>query len=342
MEMTPVQNSSMLSEIGYDEDTFTLAVRYKSSGDIYHLANVSPEVHDDLIHAESIGGHFNKHLKGKFPTTKQGPDGPEPPKQAKPKAEPQVVDASAEYNQESPAQGDAPAGFKDEAEAISTALVVAATAKSLVISTPKQYEQAGRDLLWISAEKNKRIAWFKPLKQLAKAAHDAICGREKEALGPLNEAAAHLELGMRNYREADRIARENEQKRVDEENRKRAEEDARLRTAELAKRDAEVLTAQGRHEEAAAVVAAPRAVVPAYQQPTLLISEVPKVEGLSFVGDWDFEVVGDVPLSHDFYSLDEKKIRAYAKRLGKHARAEGIRFFPIERKRAQTGARKQA
>jgi hypothetical protein len=319
LEMKPVI-SSMFSEIGYDEDRFILAVTYKSTKDTWHHSGISPELYDDLVNAKSVGQFFNSQIKGKFSAAKQGPQDhpePNPPASGKPFAPKQAVDASPEYNQ------DQPADFKDEADAIATAMVVAQKAKALVIHTPAEFQHAGQELVRIAGEKKKRIAWFKPMKDLAFAAHRAICARETEALAPLIEAERHIDMGIREYRTEEKRQREAEQNRIDAENRRKAQEEADARARQLAEEDAAALNAQGRPEEAAAVLAAP----------TMLFKEVPKVDGLSFAEDWDFEVTGSVPLSHDFYTLDEKKIRSYAKRLKQHAKVEGIRFFPIERSR---------
>lgn len=64
MKMTPCK-SSQVAEYGYDPDTKTLAVRYKSGG-LYHYSDVTPEVHDELCKAESVGKFLGASIKGKF------------------------------------------------------------------------------------------------------------------------------------------------------------------------------------------------------------------------------------------------------------------------------------
>lgn len=59
--------SSMMSSIGYDADTQTMAIRF-TSGDLYHYENVSQATYQALAHASSKGKHFGKviapHHKG--------------------------------------------------------------------------------------------------------------------------------------------------------------------------------------------------------------------------------------------------------------------------------------
>jgi hypothetical protein len=67
--VTPV-TSSQVAGIGYDPESKTLAVQFhprKSAPDepgaIYHYSGVEREAHDALINAESIGKHFDQHVK---------------------------------------------------------------------------------------------------------------------------------------------------------------------------------------------------------------------------------------------------------------------------------------
>jgi hypothetical protein len=53
MNMQPVKSSNVKA-VGYDEETKTLQVHFKSGG-IYQYAGVQPEMYADLLKAESIG-----------------------------------------------------------------------------------------------------------------------------------------------------------------------------------------------------------------------------------------------------------------------------------------------
>ena len=61
MKIKPVQSSS-INTIGYEPDTQTLHVEF-ASGRAYHYKGVSPEEHDALLNAKSIGAHFSKFIR---------------------------------------------------------------------------------------------------------------------------------------------------------------------------------------------------------------------------------------------------------------------------------------
>ena len=64
--LTPVE-SSQLEAIGYDSETQTLAVRFKSKGSypgsLYHYNNVSSEDWSAFQAADSKGSHFIRNIK---------------------------------------------------------------------------------------------------------------------------------------------------------------------------------------------------------------------------------------------------------------------------------------
>ncbi len=59
-------SSSNIEAVGYDDERRTLIVSFKPSGAIYAYDNVPPDVHADLIKAESVGKYFATHIKPKF------------------------------------------------------------------------------------------------------------------------------------------------------------------------------------------------------------------------------------------------------------------------------------
>jgi hypothetical protein len=75
-------DSSQISEVGYDEETSTLGIRFKSWKKglpitEYHYANVSPELHSGLVNAISVGKFFGEHIKSqpdKYPFMKIEPE----------------------------------------------------------------------------------------------------------------------------------------------------------------------------------------------------------------------------------------------------------------------------
>ena len=54
--------SSNLTDIGYDEASKTLYVKFKGGGH-YSYDNVSKETYNSLMKAGSHGQHFHKHIK---------------------------------------------------------------------------------------------------------------------------------------------------------------------------------------------------------------------------------------------------------------------------------------
>lgn len=71
IDMKPV-TSSQIASVGYDAGTKTLAIKFHGSGGTYHYSDVSPEQHDALVKADSIGRHFGRHVKGQFKFTRVG------------------------------------------------------------------------------------------------------------------------------------------------------------------------------------------------------------------------------------------------------------------------------
>lgn len=63
MERKPVQNSSNIAEIGYDENTLTLEVMFLNNS-IYQYFDVPKHIYDELIQAESYGKYLAQNIKG--------------------------------------------------------------------------------------------------------------------------------------------------------------------------------------------------------------------------------------------------------------------------------------
>lgn len=71
MERKPVNSSTVVS-VGYDRETQTLEVEFKSG--VYQYFQVPPERHNALVSSESIGRHFGEHIRGKYRFAKVGPE----------------------------------------------------------------------------------------------------------------------------------------------------------------------------------------------------------------------------------------------------------------------------
>lgn len=64
----PVSSSNLVA-VGYDPDTETLEVEFKT-GTIYRYGGVEKQLWLDLMKAPSIGSFFSLRIRGQFPESK--------------------------------------------------------------------------------------------------------------------------------------------------------------------------------------------------------------------------------------------------------------------------------
>ena len=62
-------DSSMIRRVKFDDDARIMRVLFHN-WDEYEYETITYKIFQDLIHAESVGKHFHKHVKDKFPCTK--------------------------------------------------------------------------------------------------------------------------------------------------------------------------------------------------------------------------------------------------------------------------------
>lgn len=62
--MQPVKSSNIES-VGYDDDTKTLKIKFKSGG-THHYADVDKLTYERLLSAQSIGSYFHTNIRNKF------------------------------------------------------------------------------------------------------------------------------------------------------------------------------------------------------------------------------------------------------------------------------------
>lgn len=332
MQLEPMEDARIRA-LGYDEESWTCYVRFPPTrtapaGPMYAYASVPPEMFDDLRASLSPDGFLDRHMARNpdHPYTRVNEDG-------------------------TPATAPVPAGaaeFRSAEETLATAQQIARDAEALAITSPKHYQAAGEKLVRLAGERRRRIEFFRPMKEAAFAAHRAVCARESEALAPLRRAEGVLSSVLVDYRQREKEARREEQARWN------ALSEAQLLTPGLpgagewappAMEASAAVTLPGaaslqapsgeEQVEAASVSGAPSSAFPGATP--VVARDVPAVSGLSFAKEWDFEVLdpAEVPLSHDFYSLDPKKLRAYVRRLREHASVPGVRVYPKERSRAR-------
>lgn len=58
--------STCFSGVGYDSYLDDLYVKFRESGKIYVYENVPQDVYDSLVNADSMGGYYNKEIKGYY------------------------------------------------------------------------------------------------------------------------------------------------------------------------------------------------------------------------------------------------------------------------------------
>lgn len=69
IQTSPVK-SGQVAEIGYDEATNTMAVKFRQGNGVYHYHGVDPGTYNAFKSAESHGKYLHQHIKGKFAFTK--------------------------------------------------------------------------------------------------------------------------------------------------------------------------------------------------------------------------------------------------------------------------------
>jgi hypothetical protein len=68
MEREPVSSSNLIS-VGYEPESETLEVEFKTSG-IYQYFNVPQFMHERLLSADSVGKFFNAEIKQTYACSK--------------------------------------------------------------------------------------------------------------------------------------------------------------------------------------------------------------------------------------------------------------------------------
>lgn len=69
-EMVDTPNSTCFSAVGYDKDAEILFVQFRESGTIYSYDNVPQEIYDEMNNADSMGGYYNRNIKGVYTSTR--------------------------------------------------------------------------------------------------------------------------------------------------------------------------------------------------------------------------------------------------------------------------------
>lgn len=67
MEREPVESSNLLS-VGYDENSLTLEIEFKSG--IYQYYDVPQHIYEELINSNSLGSYLHRFIKSEFTCSK--------------------------------------------------------------------------------------------------------------------------------------------------------------------------------------------------------------------------------------------------------------------------------
>lgn len=70
--LQPVVSSNVVA-VGYDSASKTLAVQFKGGAKVYYYAGVEPELHQQMMAAESVGRFIGAHIVRKYDFTTNDP-----------------------------------------------------------------------------------------------------------------------------------------------------------------------------------------------------------------------------------------------------------------------------
>ena len=174
MQLMPVKSSRILA-LGYDETTWTCFVQFRptareSKGPVYAYADVPPELFLAFLSAPSLGRFFGQHLadRTQHPSLRLG--------------EPHPVTHPALAS--GPGRSKLDAAKPDRATAAAGQRAMGAQRRS----KPHLYRPADAELEQLERERQKLLAFFRPMRDATLAAHQAVLAQEEEALAQFEEA----------------------------------------------------------------------------------------------------------------------------------------------------------
>ena len=69
INLQPV-DSTRIEAVGYDADSQTLRIRFKSNGSVYDYDDVPQDVYDALMNSASVGRYFGESIEGVYSYTR--------------------------------------------------------------------------------------------------------------------------------------------------------------------------------------------------------------------------------------------------------------------------------
>ena len=235
-------------------------------------------------------------------------------------------------------------------------------ATGLTVQTKSDRDQAISHLAGVKAIRASWVSYWKPLKEAAKAAHSAICDKEKEGTVLVDEAeaivkvkvlawdrqeAARIAEQQRILDEAARKVREAQEakaraQREKEEAARREEEAARARAAQLegeAKRKALEEAEKAAKAASAAAAKAEATEIRAASVAAVQVAADTKTEGASVSVTWKAECVDLAALiaaavpgstAASMLTFESKAADVFAKATKGKVAVPGVRFVPVE------------
>lgn len=189
------------------------------------------------------------------------------------------------------------------------------TVNALMITNDETFLKGGSLLTTIkNVSREVESAFSDPVKK-AHEAHKSMVALRDRALAPFRSAELAIKGKLARYQSDQEEKRRREAEQLAVEARARAE-DEKLKAAESAMDNGDL-------EKCSKILEAPAA--PITITPTTL--EAPKIAGVSFREDWDFEVEDVNAIPREYMTPDVTMIRKMVKAQGKVCRIPGIRIF---------------
>ena len=191
--------------------------------------------------------------------------------------------------------------------------------RALEVKDQESLNLANKAMVRIGQIRKGIIAYFADPKTKAKAAHQAIVDKEKEALKPLIEADEILKPKIGTYhREQMRIQEEAERKRLDEINRAAKEEEEALNKAAKLEEEGKLKEAQKKLAEAEKI---------AERKPDVAVPAAPVMSGTHTVTYTRWRVIDEAKVPRSFLMLNTAAIDAEVKKYKMTTKIPGIEVY---------------
>lgn len=292
-------------------------------GGLYEYSDVSADEFISVLrpapeHNQSVGTAFGALIKGRK-TYRRLEGTPWPSGQAP---------APTQAAETSPATSETAPALPAEVSRKSTELTLQASLIEVI--DPKTQEMASEILLAIAGMRKEIADTFKPMKDAAFKTHRTICDQERTLDTPLLEAEQTLKRAIGSFvAEQKRLAAEAEaaeRRRLQEEaDRIAAEESQRL-----AIEDAVALEAEGKIDEAEAVLANPIPVQPVRVAPAPVVPAVAQVKGVRTTQVWKFRITDANKIPREYLVVNESAIKAVVSRTNGKIQIPGVETYPEE------------